>query len=489
MISALWNGVSGLNTYEKALDTQSNNVSNSGTIGHKKDEISFQDLMYQSRYGKGVTVQGVEKNFNQGGIKVTNNTLDVAIEGDGFFMVQDPKDNEQYFTRAGNFKMGTNGVLQSMENNYVLGTPTTISNIVSSDPNVQQFTSDYTSFIDSRQITTTTFAQSINAKSTDYTKSAVDSGVSGSGFKTANSKMSDIEALITDYKEKMDLYASNPVSPGSSSTSQVTQIDFIDFNIQLQGSGDYIELSVNNSRVRQYFDTDTQTTMNEFADKISAVQGLTGTVDSNGLVTINTLIPGSDFKITTPAINDRGYGVVETTAPILGSGLGMINSSRDALKDALENADAKLLEMTNHITYLDPGVQNIQNSVSSIQLKLDSLNISENVFGQLSIEDGIIYAKDDDNKFLVGKLETAQFPNSESLVAVGGTNYSIGKETGVARNADSINKLVSKSIELSNTEFSESLVDLMVYQRAFEANSKSVTTSDEFLRTALELKK
>ncbi len=61
MISGLWNGVTGLNTFERALTTQSNNVTNSNTIGHKSDQISFQDLMYQSRYGKGVTVQSVEK--------------------------------------------------------------------------------------------------------------------------------------------------------------------------------------------------------------------------------------------------------------------------------------------------------------------------------------------------------------------------------------------------------------------------------------------
>ncbi len=84
MISGLWNGVTGLNTFERALTTQSNNVTNSNTIGHKSDQISFQDLMYQSRYGKGVTVQSVEKNFDQGGIKITDNTLDAAIEGDGF---------------------------------------------------------------------------------------------------------------------------------------------------------------------------------------------------------------------------------------------------------------------------------------------------------------------------------------------------------------------------------------------------------------------
>jgi len=51
------------------------------------------------------------------------------------------------------------------------------------------------------------------------------------------------------------------------------------------------------------------------------------------------------------------------------------------------------------------------------------------------------------------------------------------------------NKILGKTLELSNSDLSQGLVDLMVFQRAFEANSKSVTTSDEFLKTALALKK
>ena len=117
MISGLWNGISGLNTFEKALSVQSNNVSNSNTIAHKSDVISFEDMMYQSRYGKGVSVQSVEKNFEQGSIKITNNSLDVAIEGDGFFVVSDPGNpDNNYYTRAGNFKIGTDGSVTQVPN-------------------------------------------------------------------------------------------------------------------------------------------------------------------------------------------------------------------------------------------------------------------------------------------------------------------------------------------------------------------------------------
>ena len=484
MISGLWNGITGLNTFEKALSTQSNNVTNSNTIGHKSDVISFQDMMYQSRYGKGVSVQSVEKNFEQGSVKLTNNSLDVAIEGDGFFIVQDVTNDETYYSRAGNFKMGTDGTLEAMDGNKILGSQTNISSIISSD-GTTQYNNNYTISIGSQTVSATTFDQTINAKSTNYLTSAVDSGVSGTDFATASGKIADIQVLITDYNNKLALYSSNPLVPGLESTSQVNQIYFTDFATEIQDDGSFVETYIDGDLLRQYFDTDQQTTINKFADKISAREGLNASVDANGLLTITNLIPGDNVNITSPAINDNGYGVFESTAPVLGNGIAMVNSSRDALKTALENADASFLEMTNTIADANAELT----AIGELQLKLDGLNISENVFGVLSIEDGAIFAKDGENKFLIGRLETAYFPNPDSLLPQGNNLYSIGPETGDARNASSINKLTGGAVELSNTNLGDDLVDLMVYQRAFEASSKSITTSDEFLQTAIALKK
>ncbi|MCP4969052.1 MAG: flagellar hook protein FlgE [Arcobacter sp.] len=484
MISGLWNGVTGLNTFERALTTQSNNVTNSNTVAHKKDVISFQDLMYQNSYGKGVNVQSVQKNFEQGTLKITNKNLDVAIEGNGFFIVNDSVNNERYYTRAGNFKIGTDGTLETVNGEKILGSPTNMTNIVSSD-GTTQYDNNYSLSISSESITANTFLQTINAKSTDYSKSAVDSGVSGSGFKTAGGKIADIDILMTDYNNKLSLYNSNPDAASIASSSQVIQVDFADFSTKLNSDDSYIELYVDNSLVRQYFQTDAQTTMNLFADKLSNTKGLTGNVDNMGLLTINSLVPGKDNSFTSPAINKSGYGILETTAPQTGSGIAMVHSSRDALKTAIENADAKFIEMTHFIGNADANLTGI----GSMQLRLNSLGISENVFGNLSIEDGVIYSKDGDNKFLVGKVETANFSNPESLNPQGNNLFSIGPKTGEAKNANSTNTLVGGSLELSNTNLGDSLVDLMVFQRGFEASSKSITTSDEFLKTAIQLKK
>jgi len=484
MISGLWNGISGLDTFEKALSSQSNNVTNSNTIGHKSDRISFADMMYQSGYGKGVSVQTVQKDFSQGGLKITNNDLDIAIEGKGFFIVNDPLTGEEFYTRAGNFKMGADGTLQTVDNKTVYGSSTVLSNLVSSD-GTTQFDNNYSISIASKQISATDYVESINAKATDFTQTAQDSGVSGSGFKDRSSKISDIREMITNYNEKLDLFVSNPNAASTAPVSQQTQISFNAFLADLQNDGDFVEVNIDGEKIRQYFDTDTQTTMNLFADKISSVTGLTASVDTTGLVTIDSLIPGEDFDIKEAAINDNAPAITETISPLAGSGRAMVDAARDALKTALEAADAKLLEMTHTIGNSNAALTGI----GELQLRLDNLNISENVFGNLSVENGVLYAKDGDNKFLVGKLETAYFTNPGGLNPQGDNLYAATNETGDRLNASNVNNLVGGAIELSNTDLGEGLVDMMVYQRAFEASSKSITTSDEFLKTAIQLKK
>lgn len=504
MISALNIGVSGLNSFEKALNTQSNNVSNSSTIAHKKDEISFEDLMYQSRYGKGVNIQSVEKNFQQGSIQVTNNTLDVAIDGTGFFKVEPEVDlnnatttftgNEEfYYTRAGNFKIANSGYLENAYGNRVLGSGIDTLSVSSTNSDIQTFNSAFTEFIATEPISYTSldstiarsFDQTINARATDYTQTAVGNGAqSGSGYKSSDMQINDIRILKTNYNEKLDLYSSNPIQPGIAPTSQITQVDFANFDTELtQG---YVEVYIDGNRIRQAFDSDPQTTMNLFADQISNVPGLIGQVDTNGLLTIESMIPGNDNRITGPAINENGKQQNEISTPTQGSGYAMLTSARNALQSAIEEAGAEFLEITTTVEKLNED----ELPADLIQLKLNELSITQNVFGQLSIEDGLIYAKDEDNKFLLGRLETVTFSNPESLNPQGDTLYKMDEDvTGSPVNANNLNTITSGAVELSNSSYSESLVDLMVYQRAFEANSKSVTTADEFLRTAIELKK
>ena len=122
-------------------------------------------------------------------------------------------------------------------------------------------------------------------------------------------------------------------------------------------------------------------------------------------------------------------------------------------------------------------------------MNLSNLEISQTSIGNVEISDGIIYVKDGENKFVVGKLQTAAFINEQGLVSQGDNLYQASVDTGKIYNAVNLNKLVGTSLEQSKANLANSLTALLIYQKAFEANSKSITTSDEMLQTAIQLKK
>ena len=103
-------GLSGLNAASKNLDVIGHNIANTNTTGFKASRAEFAEMVASaigaaggSNAGIGVEVSAVAQQFGQGNITITGNTLDVAINGSGFFKLQQP-DGSSAYTRAGNFK-------------------------------------------------------------------------------------------------------------------------------------------------------------------------------------------------------------------------------------------------------------------------------------------------------------------------------------------------------------------------------------------------
>ena len=113
--SALFTGVSGLNAMGQELSVIGDNIANVNTVGYKGSTMSFGDILSQtltglsgtSQVGRGVAVNGVTPTFSQGTFQNTSNGLDLAIDGDGFFMVNN--NGVTGYTRAGNFQLDKNG--------------------------------------------------------------------------------------------------------------------------------------------------------------------------------------------------------------------------------------------------------------------------------------------------------------------------------------------------------------------------------------------
>lgn len=117
---------------ETNLETISNNISNGNTVGYKKQRADFEDLLYQTlrtpgtptgttttsptglQIGSGVRVLSTSRSFSQGALTTTSNQLDVAIEGDGFFVVQQ-NDGQPAYTRAGALRTDAQGRITTPE--------------------------------------------------------------------------------------------------------------------------------------------------------------------------------------------------------------------------------------------------------------------------------------------------------------------------------------------------------------------------------------
>jgi flagellar hook protein FlgE len=492
MIGALYNGLSGLDSFQKALNTQSNNIANVNTVGYKQDQISFGDMMYQLGQGKGTSISTIEKNYSQGDLKVTDDPYDVGIEGDGFFLVSSLLGDSTQYTRSGNFRVGEDGSLETTDLRNVLGSamiPLSDDNVIATDSNFTKFSPTFDRYIASQPIYTDTSITTVNAKSTDLkvTAKTDDISKSGQGYKTSGIKLSDVDKLSASYREVLNNVSENPTSASVASTQQVQQYTF-DMN-QLNDERDTLEIFIDNGYIRQQYEKDAQTTLNKFSDKISAIPGLTSSVDTNGKLTITNLIPGDNVNINSASLNDIAINDEIAQIGVMGQGQGAIDSARDAVKLAVENAGGKYLEISNSVErYNTDPVSNPE--PTEIQLKLDNLGLAISPDAQFKIDrDGIIMMRQDDSKFVVGQLAIVNFTDKLSLNPAGANVFDKTELSGEPHMATGSVVLHQNTLELSNADLATGLTELMIYQRAYEANAKSITTSDEFLNIAIQLKK
>lgn len=136
MLRSLWTGASGMIAQQNNVDTISNNLANVNTVGYKKETVEFKSLLYQKlqtkttdnngdpkpvigQVGSGVRTSAITSRFKQGNLTATENTFDLAVEGNGFFNVMTPS-GEVAYTRNGSLQwaIGVDGLALSNTDGY-----------------------------------------------------------------------------------------------------------------------------------------------------------------------------------------------------------------------------------------------------------------------------------------------------------------------------------------------------------------------------------
>ncbi|MCT7909841.1 flagellar hook-basal body complex protein [Arcobacter lacus] len=306
MIGALWTGVSGLASQTTAIDNESNNVANVNTVGYKASRISFADQIYQNQIGKGSYVQDAEKLFTQGSFKTTGVDYDVALQGDGFFTVINKNTlgtAETFYTRAGNFRMGDSGTLQTADGYEIQGWAMSSidekNDVVSTNSNVTRFTSDFTKKVGDAIIKHNDYIETIAAKTTNYNETVASDSTavfSGAGQKTKASKLKDIELATDSYNNLLTKYQEDPDASSKGSVSQVSQVNFksgLPPTSIIGKDGDSIKVVIDGNTYQQPFVV-TKTT-ETYRDDIWASLTASGEVQSiTGTQLANSLLPTTD---------------------------------------------------------------------------------------------------------------------------------------------------------------------------------------------------
>ncbi|MEW5692653.1 MAG: flagellar hook-basal body complex protein [Candidatus Hydrogenedentota bacterium] len=149
VIRSLFTGISSLQNHETRLDVISNNIANVNTTAYKNSRVRFEDIFSQTtriatapeddkggqnprQIGLGQGISSICRDFSQGSLEITNKNTDIAIQGDGFFILKNGTDSGNFYTRAGNFELDRDGYLVNPSNGYRLqgwnATRSTITN-------------------------------------------------------------------------------------------------------------------------------------------------------------------------------------------------------------------------------------------------------------------------------------------------------------------------------------------------------------------------
>ncbi|WP_027408690.1 flagellar basal body rod protein FlgG [Anoxybacteroides tepidamans] len=138
MLRSMYSGISGMKNFQVKLDVIGNNIANVNTYGFKKSRTIFKDLVSQQiagasaptatrggvnpkQVGLGAQLAAIDTVQTQGSLQTTGRTLDLAISGDGYFVLGDASGNNHLYTRAGNFYLDQQGYIVNADGRYLLG--------------------------------------------------------------------------------------------------------------------------------------------------------------------------------------------------------------------------------------------------------------------------------------------------------------------------------------------------------------------------------
>lgn len=468
MMRSLYSGVSGLQNHQIRMDVVGNNVSNVNTIGFKKGRVNFQDMISQGmggaarpneevggvnpkQVGLGVMVATIDTIHTQGSLQTTGVTSDLAIQGNGFFVLR--KGDQEFYTRAGAFGVDADGLLVNPANGL----------------RVQGWQ-----------------AQDVNGESIIQTASDVQDLLIPLGSKDPAKATVDVD-LACNLDKRMP-----EVLPGAGEADVLKGTWTLDKNIY-DSFGEVHTMRVeftkingvnNQWQARVLIDpdlaqegADQNTTNTLLSVGEGATEGNTFTVTFDNLGALQSAVDANGNTIT------QGQLQVPVTFDVLGAtagedgapstqtfnlNLGEVGSYTNTITQFADTSSTKAFYQDGYsMGYLE-------------NYKIDQNGIITGVYSNGT------------NRAL-GQVALASFINPGGLEKQGETMFSESINSGQVNIGPSgiagKGKFIAGALEMSNVDLAEQFTDMIVTQRGFQANSKTITTSDTMLQELLNLKR
>ncbi|NCD24284.1 MAG: flagellar hook protein FlgE [Deltaproteobacteria bacterium] len=508
--SSIYIGTSGVMAQQESMSVISDNIANMSTVGFKSSRLLFSNLLSQeltgasvgNQIGQGVGVSSVWRDMDAGPLETTNNSMDMAISGNGFFMVSPPESEDVYYTKAGNFTFDKDGYLLDPNKNVVQGyqlTPEEMKNGLTAIPaedaplqDVKLSTENGDPIVSTPEMTSKVQMMvnldsgsqdlSVNEDSpftalfTNWDATAEEPLGAGSYTYTSALKIYDANGdahVVTAYFD--------PASESTESPSGHTTWEYL-LTVPPEEDGS----ALNTKAGILMAGTLTFSPAGEL-DNLSAFQGTT-----------------DDATTWTPVpLSEDGFPTFTMT---LADGTA-ITSSLDFGVNAtgewdLKGGAATMAELGNDPTALPKLADPQKNPLSTTAYATGSSTIhqSQNGYAEGALQSTHV----DGNGIIVGKFSNGQeqelykialadFINPQGLFREGGNLFSATKDSGAATSGwageGKLGSIVGSTLENSNVDLATEFVHMITTQKAFDANSKVITTSDQVVQTALGMKK
>jgi flagellar hook protein FlgE len=499
--------LSGLTAESTALSAIANDLSNQNTTGYKSTEVLFSDLFYQSlgttgsgdpiEVGAGTQVQATPALFTQGTISPTGVPTDVAIQGSGFFAVQDSSGVVSY-TRAGDFSVDANNFLVDPSGQQVLGYPA-VNGVVNTGAGIAPLqlgagTLSPPTATENVQLTTNLNAQA-GVGATFSTPVTIYDSLGGAHTLTYNFTNTGPNT----WSYSLNVPPSDLTASGGAAPTGVLSTGTLTFNGSgvLIGTGGgigtpaYGASNVGNGTVTGLGATaattnETITLTANSATTFSVVGSKSGNL---GTATVGTAFSAGPIGFTINA-GSAAFATGDTiTIPT--TPLTLANDTNIPITGFADGAANQTFNW-NLLNGTTPAMTQVAAPSSTSATDQDGVSSGSLVSFAIGSDGTITGSFSNGKTQALGELALANFSNVDGLQLDGQTDYSPTLASGPAvvgvPGTGGLGTISGGSLELSNVDIATEFANLIVAQRGFEADAKAVTTFDQILQDTIALK-